>query len=215
MQVGSCLPSARALMRAALGSARHRTLLSSGHLTSMTELTSTRTVCWRWSSLREALLFFCPDKHPVAAARRAAHLPKEGAQGACMNSHAVGPRSKKKQRRPPRPQRRCRHEVPRDANPRTRPPAPPPLGRRPQAMDNPPPEDFSSRTRPRRGGPLRVTQRASQGECGGPAPTHGWHTMGQESLPQPRRAGVTIGLLPACFPGTPQGRPAAQVPPSF
>ena len=34
-------------------------------------------------------------KHTVVAARGAAHLPKEGAQGACMNSHAVGPRSTK------------------------------------------------------------------------------------------------------------------------
>ena len=40
------------------------------------------------------IFFFAQQKHPVPAARGAAtHLPKEGAQGACMNSHAVGPRS--------------------------------------------------------------------------------------------------------------------------
>ena len=39
------------------------------------------------------ILRFAQHKHPVEAARGATHLPNEGAQGACMNSNAVGPRS--------------------------------------------------------------------------------------------------------------------------
>ena len=40
-------------------------------------------------------LVACPAKHLVVAARGATRLLQEGAQGACMNSHAVGPRSLK------------------------------------------------------------------------------------------------------------------------
>ena len=47
------------------------------------------------SGLGTTVFFFARTEHPVLAARRATHLPEEGAQGACMNSHAVGPRCPK------------------------------------------------------------------------------------------------------------------------
>ena len=49
------------------------------------------------------LLFFLPGKS-TRSWPQAAHLPKEGAQGARMNSHAVGPRSIEGGGPPPRPQ---------------------------------------------------------------------------------------------------------------
>ena len=42
---------------------------------------------------RPSALFFARQEHLVVAAQGATHLPREGARGACMNSHAVGPRS--------------------------------------------------------------------------------------------------------------------------
>ena len=45
---------------------------------------------------RSPRAFFARQKHLVVAAQGATHLPREGARGACMNSHdshAVGPRS--------------------------------------------------------------------------------------------------------------------------
>ena len=42
---------------------------------------------------RYRAFFFCPAETPGLAAQGATHLPREGARGACMNSHAVGPRS--------------------------------------------------------------------------------------------------------------------------
>ena len=42
----------------------------------------------------ESLVFlFGSAETPGLAAQGATHLPREGARGACMNSHAVGPRS--------------------------------------------------------------------------------------------------------------------------
>ena len=67
-------------------------------------------------------------------AKRRIHTPKGGAQPARMNSHASALAA------------RC-HKGPQEATPRTRPPAPPPLGRRPQAgRQRHATEDFSSCT---------------------------------------------------------------------
>jgi hypothetical protein len=41
-----------------------------------------------------------------------------------------------------------------------------------------------------------------------------WETTGQFSPPKPRRTWVTIGLLPACIPGTPRRHQRQQVPQS-
>ena len=92
--------------------------------------------------------FVARHKHLVVATQGAAHLPKEGAQGACMNSHAVGPRSKGQlglqADRYKLPAARC----PRMPTPGLGRPQPCPVDRRPQAVDTPQPEDFSSHNTP-------------------------------------------------------------------
>ena len=100
--------------------------------------------------------------------------------------------------------RPCRREVPKDANPWTRPCGTAPAsaaGPKPWFPRGPRPEGLSSRasdvetplSNPPKWGLAGAARRART--------THGWQTVGQFSLPQPRRTGVTIGLLPACFAG--------------
>ena len=104
--------------------------------------------------------------------------------------------------------RPCRREVPKDANPWTRPCGTAPAsaaGPKPWFPGGPRPEGLSSRAShvetplinyPPKSGLAGAARRART--------THGWQTVGQFSLPQPRRTGVTIGLLPACFTGCPE-----------
>ena len=89
--------------------------------------------------------FFGPARTPGLAAQGVSHLSKEGAQGACMNSHAVGPRGKKGGR-PLLPTRyiAARCEALMDAIPQTGSPAPRPVDRWPQAIVTPRPKDLRS-----------------------------------------------------------------------
>ena len=88
----------------------------------------------------------------------------------------------------------------------------PPVRRRPQASRSPL-VDFSSRSTPV-GAVSDVAPRSpkTRGHAGlvRRARTYPWwETTGQFSPPKPRRTWVTIGLLPACIPGTPRGPPVA------
>ena len=79
----------------------------------------------------------------------------------------------------------------------------------PRHWTNPLPRDFSSRA-PDVGTPLSNPKLGLAGAVRRARTTHGWQTVGQFSLPQPRRTGETIGLLPACVSWVPKGHPAAR-----
>ena len=87
--------------------------------------------------------FLCPARTPGR------HNPKEGAQGACMNSHAVGPHSMNGSTDTPQAsslRRRCK--VPRDATPRHGHRLHPHLAAGLRQWRPPLPEDLSSRNPP-------------------------------------------------------------------
>ena len=144
----------------------------------------------------EKSVFFCFvvwQKHLVVAAQGATHLPRVGAQVARMNSHASDLVAEGRQACTDVPRKaRCprghhvhaaRYEVPRDAIPQTRSPAPRPVDRRPRAVDTPRSVDTSSCTirqwtglsKPQRGLAPVVRQART---------TLGWHTQEQFSPPK-------------------------------
>ena len=161
------------------------------------------------------------QKHLVAAAQGATHLPKEGAQGARMNSHASDLVAEGRQACTDVPRKaRCprghhvhaaRYEVPRDAIPQTRSPAPRPVDRRPQAVDTPRPVDISSCTTRQWTG-LSNPQRGLAPVVRQARTTPGWHTQEQFSPPLTLRCRGDERAATRLFSW--EGNPAAQVPTS-
>ena len=102
-----------------------------------------------------------------------------------------------------------RRMVPQDANPETRPPAPPPLGRRPQAWWLHHDARGLKFLRPSATGPCLGNSEEPRTEgYSRPVPTWSWQTPGQESHPTPPakgvgddRAATRLYSWDACIPG--------------
>ena len=134
------------------------------------------TISTFFDDFNDSLFFFgSVTRHPDSL------RPEARVEGWGTNSHAPGPRGLTsgggELSRPTAAATRC-PRVPRPGHGRRRLPhlaAGPKCDGKPTA-----PGDFSSRTHPPRGGPLRVTppkRGLSEARTAGPHATHGWHTI--------------------------------------